>query len=71
MKKGLRHPPYFESTFLHGMKALPDEEGIETTLKECISQKEPGMKALPDEEGIETCVVLPVVPPEVQYEGTP
>ena len=37
------------------MKALPDEEGIETLktgLHPCWRER---MKALPDEEGIETC----------------
>ena len=35
------------------MKALPDEEGIETYLRRIVSAVV-GMKALPDEEGIET-----------------
>ena len=38
------------------MKALPDEEGIETFLYHSISFGSICMKALPDEEGIETKV---------------
>ena len=36
------------------MKALPDEEGIETVTKAVYASCGKGMKALPDEEGIET-----------------
>ena len=51
------------------MKALPDEEGIETVFFSAKA-KLTGMKALPDEEGIETPPsFLPKHPRE--YEGTP
>ena len=36
------------------MKALPDEEGIETARVSSMVDLTPSMKALPDEEGIET-----------------
>ena len=38
------------------MKALPDEEGIETTVK-ASQMRWMCMKALPDEEGIETFIL--------------
>ena len=38
------------------MKALPDEEGIETSVMNDITDSLQCMKALPDEEGIETAI---------------
>ena len=52
------------------MKALPDEEGIETQFERF--QSVPGsMKALPDEEGIETYEADRLVSRRFGYEGTP
>ena len=52
MKKGLRRSVGL-SFCDAGMKALPDEEGIETSARWILCSIA-GMKALPDEEGIET-----------------
>ena len=52
------------------MKALPDEEGIETCPKEASEHNARSMKALPDEEGIETDPSSRTPPINV-YEGTP
>ena len=41
------------------MKALPDEEGIETPIPRLLSMPRNRMKALPDEEGIETSPTSP------------
>ena len=52
------------------MKALPDEEGIETFSGSWAQSLASGMKALPDEEGIET--VRRTTSLEFHaYEGTP
>ena len=51
------------------MKALPDEEGIET-LYQLKSASDSCMKALPDEEGIETHISSRIRS-SIRYEGTP
>ena len=69
MKKGLRPDWNRKAQMIWGMKALPDEEGIETHpelyLSYCLC-----MKALPDEEGIETIIMAPIII-MMMYEGTP
>ena len=52
------------------MKALPDEEGIETEFSAKVRQPA-RMKALPDEEGIETGSHLNSSYLQAKYEGTP
>ena len=70
MKKGLRHPSTANQCGRRGMKALPDEEGIETHV--CFKKSNRScMKALPDEEGIETNGKAVTGRPLRRYEGTP
>jgi len=38
----------------YGVKALPPEEGIETSIQNLLHRFSPSVKALPPEEGIET-----------------
>ena len=52
------------------MKALPDEEGIETSLWAVPASSRSRMKALPDEEGIETPKLTECILSH-RYEGTP
>ena len=52
------------------MKALPDEEGIETLRRPNPLPEKVSMKALPDEEGIETSP-FPTLRIDSRYEGTP
>ena len=55
MKKGLRRLlRALAQGYRRRMKALPDEEGIETRPRGPKTHPWAGMKALPDEEGIET-----------------